>query len=66
MNRIATPASEIKNTVTAIEADATDRDSITSAAQRLQQELSRADILINTAGAMLAAPSASEHPRGHR
>jgi NADP-dependent 3-hydroxy acid dehydrogenase YdfG len=56
--RINALSDEIGNGAVAIAADVTDRDSIVAAAERVQQELGGADILINNAGVMLTAPSA--------
>jgi NADP-dependent 3-hydroxy acid dehydrogenase YdfG len=44
----------------AIEADVTDRDSLVAAAERVQQELGGADVLVNNAGVMLLAPFTSD------
>ena len=55
-DRIDALADELGNGAIAIEADVTDRDSIVAAAERVQQELGGADILVNKAGLMLTAP----------
>jgi NADP-dependent 3-hydroxy acid dehydrogenase YdfG len=44
----------------------TDRGSIVAAAERVQQELGGADILINNAGVMLTAPFGSDKRSEHR
>ena len=44
-----------------IVADVTDRDSLVSAAERVQADLGGADILVNNAGVMLLGPFDSEH-----
>ena len=55
-DRIQALATELGDHAIAIEADVTDRDSITAAAARVKTELGGADILINNAGVMLLAP----------
>ena len=55
-DRIEKLASELGNGALAINADVTDRDSLTAAAERVQSELGGADILINNAGMMLLGP----------
>jgi NADP-dependent 3-hydroxy acid dehydrogenase YdfG len=59
VDRIQALADELDGAM-AIEADVTDRDSITAAAQRVQAELGGADVLVNNAGVMLLAPFTSE------
>lgn len=59
-DRVEALAAELGNGALAIEADVTDRDSIVAAAQRVQDELGGADILINNAGVMLLAPFSSD------
>jgi NADP-dependent 3-hydroxy acid dehydrogenase YdfG len=59
-DRIKALAAELGGGALAIEADVTDRDSITAAADRVQSELGGADILVNNAGVMLLAPFSSE------
>src|SRR5215217_3577011 len=66
LERIATLADELSNGTIAIQADVTDRDSIVAAAERVQQELGGADILINNAGVMLLAPFTSDQRAEHR
>ena len=50
----------------AVEADVTDRDSLVAAAQRVQDELGGADVLVNNAGVMLLAPFTSEQSAEQR
>jgi NADP-dependent 3-hydroxy acid dehydrogenase YdfG len=64
--RIEALAEEIGNDALAIEADVTDRDSITAAAQRVQEEAGGADILVNNAGVMLLGPFSSEQSADYR
>ena len=59
-DRIETLAKELDNGSIAIEADVTDRGSITAAAERVKTELGGADILMNNAGVMLLAPFSSD------
>ena len=66
LERIAALADELGNGTIAVQADVTDRDSIVAAAERVQQELGGADILINNAGVMLTAPFASDKRSEHR
>ena len=65
-DRIQALASELGNGAIAIEADVTDRDSIVAAAERVQQELGGADVLVNNAGVMLTAPFTSDQREEHR
>ena len=60
-DRIEELAAELGNGAIAITADVTDRDSLVSAAERVQGELGSADILVNNAGVMLLGPFSSEH-----
>jgi NADP-dependent 3-hydroxy acid dehydrogenase YdfG len=59
-DRIEALAAELGDQAIAIEADVTDRDSISAAAERVKTELGAADILINNAGVMLLAPFSSD------
>src|SRR3954454_18235778 len=59
-DRIQALAEELGDGVVAIEADVTDRDSVVAAAERVQDELGGADVLVNNAGVMLLAPFTSE------
>jgi NADP-dependent 3-hydroxy acid dehydrogenase YdfG len=65
-DRIHALADELGNGAIAVAADVTDRDSIVAAAERVQQELGGADILINNAGVMLTAPFTSDQREEHR
>jgi NADP-dependent 3-hydroxy acid dehydrogenase YdfG len=58
--RIEALAAELGNGAVAIEADVTDRESLVAAAQRVQDELGGADVLVNNAGVMLLGPFTSE------
>ncbi len=60
-DRIEELAGELGTGAVAITADVTDRESLVGAAERVQQELGGADILINNAGVMLLGPFSSEH-----
>jgi NADP-dependent 3-hydroxy acid dehydrogenase YdfG len=60
-DRIEELAAELDGAAIAITADVTDRDSLVSAAERVQAELGGADILVNNAGVMLLGPFDSEH-----
>ena len=55
-DRITALADEIGNGSLAIAADVTDRDSIVAAAERVEEELGGADVLVNNAGVMLLGP----------
>ena len=59
-DRIQALADELGDGAIAIEADVTDRDSIVAAAQRVEDELGGADVLVNNAGVMLLAPFTSD------
>jgi NADP-dependent 3-hydroxy acid dehydrogenase YdfG len=65
-DRIQALADELGNGAIAIEADVTDRDSIAGAAERVQQQLGGADMLVNNAGVMLTAPFTSDQREEHR
>ena len=56
LDRITALADALGNGSIAIEADVTDRDSIAAAAERVQDELGGADVLVNNAGVMLLGP----------
>jgi NADP-dependent 3-hydroxy acid dehydrogenase YdfG len=60
VDRIEALAAELGDSAIAIAADVTDRDSLVTAANRVQAELGGADILVNNAGVMLVAPFSSE------
>src|SRR3954469_12321048 len=59
-DRIQPLADELRDSAVAIEADVTDRDSLVAAAQRVQDELGGADVLVNNAGVMLLGPFVSD------
>lgn len=65
-DRIHALADDLGNGAIAIQADVTDRDSIVAAAERVQQELGGADVLVNNAGVMLTAPFTSDQREEHR
>jgi NADP-dependent 3-hydroxy acid dehydrogenase YdfG len=65
-DRVRALAGELGNGALAIEADVTDRESIVAAAERVQQELGGADILLNNAGVMLLGPFTSGQRAEHR
>lgn len=56
VDRITALADELNQGSIPIQADVTDRDSIVAAANRVRQELGRADVLVNNAGVMLLGP----------
>jgi NADP-dependent 3-hydroxy acid dehydrogenase YdfG len=58
-DRIEALATALGNGSIAVEADVTDRGSMTAAAERVNAELGGADILMNNAGVMLLAPFSS-------
>ena len=61
-DRIDALAKDLGNGAIAIEADVTDREAIRAAAERVNQELGGADVLVNNAGVMLLGPfSAEQH-----
>ncbi|GAA4399121.1 SDR family oxidoreductase [Tsukamurella soli] len=62
VDRIDALAAELGDGAVAIQADVTDRDALLSAAQRVQDELGGADVLVNNAGIMLLGPFT---PRQH-
>ena len=64
--RIQALADELGDGAIAIEADVTDRDSLVAAAQRVEDELGGADVLINNAGVMLLAPFTSDQREEQR
>src|SRR5512132_1004775 len=59
-DRIQALADELGDGAIAIAADVTDRDSLVAAAQRVEDELGGADVLVNNAGVMLLGPFTSE------
>ena len=66
VDRIEALAGELGDGAIAIEADVTDRDSLVAAAQRVQDELGGADVLVNNAGVMLLGPFSSEQRADYR
>ena len=66
LDRIIALADELADGAIAIEADVTDRDSILVAAQRVQDELGGADVLVNNAGVMLLGPFATAQRDDYR
>lgn len=66
VDRITVLAEEVGNGSIAIAADVTDRDSIVAAAQRVQDELGGADVLVNNAGVMLLGPFDTEQRDDYR
>ena len=65
-DRVQALADELGDTAIAIQADVTDRDSLVAAAQRVQDELGGADVLVNNAGIMLLGPFVSEQREDSR
>jgi NADP-dependent 3-hydroxy acid dehydrogenase YdfG len=65
-DRIQALADELGDAAIAIQADVTDRDSLVAAAQRVQDELDGADVLVNNAGIMLLGPFVSEQREDSR
>jgi NADP-dependent 3-hydroxy acid dehydrogenase YdfG len=66
LERVQALADELGDGAIAIQADVTDRDSIISAAKRVQDELGGADILVNNAGVMLLGPFSTELSEDYR
>jgi NADP-dependent 3-hydroxy acid dehydrogenase YdfG len=61
LDRIQSLADQLGAGAIAIQADVTDRASMTAAAQTVRDELGRATVLVNNAGVMLLGPFSSEH-----
>ncbi len=59
-DRIQALAGELGQHALAIRADVTDRESLIAAAERVQREFGRADILVNNAAAMARGPFTAE------
>jgi NADP-dependent 3-hydroxy acid dehydrogenase YdfG len=59
-DRVEKLAAELGAGALAIAADVTDRDSIVAAAERVQDQLGGADVLVNNAGVMLLGPFSSQ------
>ncbi len=66
MDRIEAIAQELANGSIAIQADVTDRKSLLAAAQRVQDELGGADVLMNNAGIMLLGPFSTTQHQDYR
>jgi NADP-dependent 3-hydroxy acid dehydrogenase YdfG len=66
VDRITALAEEIGKGAIAIAADVTDRDALVAAADRVQQELGGADVLVNSAGIMLLGPFSSDQRDDYR
>ncbi|WP_433369740.1 SDR family oxidoreductase [Actinoplanes sp. CA-142083] len=65
-DRIEALAKELGDGALAIAADVTDRDALTAAAARVQEELGGADVLVNNAGVMLLGPFSAEQRDDYR
>src|SRR4051812_15082532 len=65
-DRLQALAAELGDGAIAIQADVTKRDALVAAAQRVQDELGGADMLVNNAGVMLLAPFTSEQREEQR
>ncbi|WP_433300390.1 SDR family oxidoreductase [Actinoplanes sp. CA-030573] len=65
-DRIEALAKELGDGALAIAADVTDRDALTAAAARVQDELGGADVLVNNAGVMLLGPFSAEQRADYR
>ena len=66
IERITALANNLGAGALAIEADVTDRDSLVAAADRVQQELGGAHVLVNNAGVMLLGPFGAEQHNDYR
>ena len=66
LDRVEALAQELGDGAIAIQADVTERDQIVAAAERVQDELGGADVLVNNAGTMLLAPFSSEQREDYR
>jgi NADP-dependent 3-hydroxy acid dehydrogenase YdfG len=64
--RITSLAREVGNGSIAIAADVTDRDTLVAAAERVQNELGGADVLVNNAGVMLLGPFVADQRDDYR
>jgi NADP-dependent 3-hydroxy acid dehydrogenase YdfG len=65
-DRIQALATELGDRAIAIEADVTNRDSLTAAAEQVNRELGGADVLVNNAGVMLLGPFSPEQRDDYR
>ena len=66
VDRITALAKELDAGSIAIEADVTDRAALVAAADRVQQEIGGADVLVNNAGVMLLGPFGSAQRADYR
>jgi NADP-dependent 3-hydroxy acid dehydrogenase YdfG len=66
LDRIEALAAELGDIAVAIQADVTDRNSLLAAAERVQDELGGADVLVNNAGIMLLGPFSPEQHNDYR
>jgi NADP-dependent 3-hydroxy acid dehydrogenase YdfG len=60
VDRLQQLATEVGTNTRVVAADVTDRDALLAAADRVQQELGRADVQVNNAGVMLLGPFGTE------
>jgi NADP-dependent 3-hydroxy acid dehydrogenase YdfG len=65
-DRVTALADELGNGSIGIAADVTDRDSVVAAAERVQNELGGADVLVNSAGIMLLGPFTADQRDDYR
>jgi NADP-dependent 3-hydroxy acid dehydrogenase YdfG len=65
-HRLQALAEELGDGAIAVQADVTDRDALVAAAQRVNDELGGADVLVNNAGVMLLGPFTSEQREEQR
>jgi NADP-dependent 3-hydroxy acid dehydrogenase YdfG len=63
VDRLQQLADELGGIAVAMAADVTDRDALIAAADRVQQELGGADVLVNNAGVMLLGPFGTRNGR---
>jgi NADP-dependent 3-hydroxy acid dehydrogenase YdfG len=66
LDRITALADELDNGSIAVAADVTDRDSVVAAAERVQNVLGGADVLVNNAGVMLLGPFETDQRDDYR
>jgi NADP-dependent 3-hydroxy acid dehydrogenase YdfG len=66
VDRVQALAAELGDRAIALQADVTDRDTLVTAAQRVQDELGGADVLVNNAGIMLLGPFTTDQREDHR